>query len=47
MNILDINAYHGESSAASVVDGQLVAAVEEEWFMRLKLDTSFPHHSSR
>jgi predicted NodU family carbamoyl transferase len=30
-----------------LVDGWVVAAVEEEWFMRLKLDTSFPHHSIR
>jgi carbamoyltransferase len=35
MNILGINAYCGEASAASVVDGHLVAAVEEEWFIRL------------
>ena len=28
--ILGINAYHGGASAALVVDGQLVAAVEEE-----------------
>jgi hypothetical protein len=32
MNILGINAYCGE---ASVVEGQLVGAVEEEWFIRL------------
>jgi carbamoyltransferase len=30
-----------------VVDGQLVAAVEEERFTRLKHDTSFPHRSIR
>ncbi len=28
MNILGINAYHGDASAALVVDGQLVAAVK-------------------
>ena len=28
INILGINAYHGDASAALVVDGQLVAAVE-------------------
>ena len=45
MNILGINAYHGDASAALIVDGQLVAAVEEERFTRLKHDTSFPHRS--
>ena len=43
MNILGINAYHGDASAALFVEGQLVAAVEEERFTRVKHDTSFPH----
>ena len=43
MNILGINAYHGDASAALVIDGELVAAVEEERFTRVKHDTSFPH----
>ena len=47
VNILGINAYHGDASAALLVDGQLVAAVEEERFTRLKHDTSFPHRSIR
>ena len=45
MNILGINAYHGDASAALVVDGQLVAAVEEERFTRVKHDTAFPHQA--
>jgi len=32
MNILGINAYHGNASAAIVCDGRLIAAVEEERF---------------
>jgi nucleoside-diphosphate-sugar epimerase len=32
VNVLSINAYHGGASAALVVDGQFVAAVEEERF---------------
>lgn len=36
MNILGINAYHGDSSAALIRDGRLVAAVEEERFRRIK-----------
>jgi len=47
MNILGINAYHGDASAALVVDGALVAAAEEERFTRTKHDTSFPLQSIR
>jgi carbamoyltransferase len=45
MNILGINAYHGDASAAVVVDGELVAAAEEERFTRVKHDTAFPLHA--
>jgi carbamoyltransferase len=34
--ILGLNAYHGDSSAALMVDGQLTGAVEEERFNRQK-----------
>ena len=34
--ILGINAYHGDSSACLVRDGQLLAAAEEERFRRIK-----------
>jgi carbamoyltransferase len=47
VNVLGINAYHGDASAALIVDGNLVAAVEEERFTRIKHDTSFPHRSIR
>ena len=36
MTVLGINAYHGDSSAAIVRDGRLIAAVEEERFRRIK-----------
>jgi len=42
MNILGINAYHGNASAALVCDGTLVAAVEEERFNRVKYAAGFP-----
>ena len=42
MNILGINAYHGNASAAIFSDGQLVAAVEEERFNRVKYAAGFP-----
>lgn len=42
MYILGVNAYHGDSSACIVVDGELVAAVEEERFRRIKHWAGFP-----
>lgn len=42
MLILGINAYHAEASAALVRDGQLVAAAEEERFVRVKHVAGFP-----
>lgn len=42
MNILGLNAFHGDASAALVTDGQLVAAVEEERFNRTKHWAGFP-----
>jgi len=47
MNILGINAYHGDVSAVLVRDGELVAAVEEERFRRIKHVAGFPHHAIR
>ncbi|HMJ83279.1 MAG TPA: carbamoyltransferase C-terminal domain-containing protein [Vicinamibacterales bacterium] len=43
MNILGLNAYHGDVAAALVRDGQLVVAVEEERFRRIKHVAGFPH----
>ncbi|MCS6817907.1 MAG: carbamoyltransferase [Blastocatellia bacterium] len=43
--ILGVNAYHGDASAALVVDGQLVAAAEEERFARVKHIAGFPHQA--
>ncbi len=40
--ILGINAYHGDAAACLVVDGRLVAAVEEERFRRIKHWAGFP-----
>ena len=42
MYILGINAYHGDSSACIIKDGQLIAAVEEERFTRIKHWAGFP-----
>jgi carbamoyltransferase len=42
MIVLGVNAYHGDASAALVIDGQLVAAAEEERFNRIKHTAGFP-----
>jgi len=45
--VLGINAYHANASAAIVVDGRLIAAVEEERFNRVKYAAGFPVHAVR
>lgn len=42
MVILGVNAYHADSSAAILVDGKLIAAIEEERFTRKKHWAGFP-----
>ncbi|MEZ4301826.1 MAG: carbamoyltransferase C-terminal domain-containing protein [Polyangiaceae bacterium] len=45
MIVLGINAFHGDASAAILVDGELRAAVEEERFERVKHWAGFPKRS--
>ena len=45
MKILGISAYYHDSAAALVVDGQIVAAAQEERFSRKKHDARFPGHA--
>jgi len=45
MIILGLNAYHGDSSACIVIDGKLIAAVEEERFARIKHWAGLPVQS--
>ena len=47
MNILGVNAFHGDASAVLLRDGELVAAVEEERFRRIKHCAGFPRESIR
>ena len=42
---LGLNAFHADSAAALVIDGKLVAAVEEERFRRIKHWAGFPSES--
>ena len=41
--ILGISAYYHDSAAALVIDGEIVAAAQEERFTRKKHDFRFPH----
>jgi len=42
MIVLGLNAYHGDSAAALVKDGRLIAAAEEERFRRIKHWSGLP-----
>jgi carbamoyltransferase len=43
--ILGLSAFYHDSAAALVVDGQIVAAAQEERFTRVKHDPGFPHQA--
>lgn len=45
MIVLGISAFYHDSAAALVIDGVVVAAVQEERFSRIKHDSSFPEKS--
>ncbi len=44
-SILGISAFYHDSAAALIVDGQIVAAAQEERFTRKKHDASFPENA--
>ena len=43
--ILGISAFYHDSAAALAVDGQIIAAAQEERFSRVKQDASFPSNA--
>ncbi len=45
--VLGISAYYHDSAAALVVDGEIVAAVQEERFSRRKNDAGLPRNAAR
>ena len=42
MNILGISAYYHDSAASITINGEIIAAAQEERFTRKKHDPSFP-----
>jgi carbamoyltransferase len=47
VSILGISAFYHDSAASLVVDGQVVAAAQEERFTRIKHDHNFPLNAAR
>ena len=45
VNILGVSAYYHDSAACLVVDGDIIAAAQEERFTRKKHDQDFPVHA--
>ncbi|MBN1257977.1 MAG: hypothetical protein JXA52_09770, partial [Planctomycetes bacterium] len=43
--ILGLSAFYHDSAAALVIDGEIIAAAQEERFTRVKHDPGFPHHA--
>ena len=44
-SVLGISAFYHDSAAALVIDGEIVAAAQEERFTRIKHDHRFPQHA--
>lgn len=45
MKILGLSAFYHDSAAALIIDGEIIAAAQEERFTRKKFDPGFPFHS--
>src|SRR5579872_3029568 len=47
VKVLGVNAYHGDASAALLVNGELIAFAAEERFNRIKHCAGFPEQAIR
>ena len=45
MNIIGLNIFHADTSACLIVNNEIVAAAEEERFVRIKHYSGFPKNS--
>ena len=43
--ILGISAFYHDSAASILVDGEIIAAAQEERFTRKKHDSDYPHNA--
>ena len=44
-SILGVSAFYHDSAAAIVIDGNIIAAAQEERFTRIKHDKSYPFNA--
>ena len=44
-SVLGISAFYHDSAAAIIVDGEIIAAAQEERFTRIKHDASYPKNA--
>ena len=44
-SILGISAFYHDSAAALIIDGEIIAAAQEERFTRKKHDSNFPFNA--
>ncbi len=47
VSVLGVSAFYHDSAACLVIDGEIVAAAQEERFTRIKHDHAFPVHAAR
>ncbi len=47
MKILGISAFYHDSAAALIIDGEIIAAAQEERFTRKKHDSGFPENATK
>ena len=45
VKILGISAFYHDSAAALIIDGEIIAAAQEERFTRKKHDPNYPHNA--
>ena len=43
--VLGISAFYHDSAATILIDGQIIAAAQEERFSRIKHDKSYPYNA--
>ena len=44
-SVLGISAFYHDSAAAIIIDGEIIAAAQEERFTRVKHDSGYPYNA--
>ena len=45
ISVLGISAFYHDSAAAIIIDGEIIAAAQEERFTRIKHDSNYPKNA--